>query len=371
MMRAGADRAAASSAAPLMKSVRRAEAAASAPLLFCFQLFTSDEVPLLLSQLDASVLSTGCDNWRLYSNVSYDPQISTHLSCSKCVEKAVNGSLSVAHGGEWETALNTPIFIQVWRHVFSTALYALCDWTIKLDVDVVLLPARLRTYLALFDATTPLVGYNAHNGEWLHGPIEAVSRPAVAAYAADPTACERGFNWRTIGEDYYLDRCLVGTLGVQPANMPLLLASETGASPAPPCDTTCSVAYHPYKLSTSWSECFDAARARAARVEYEAGGALDSCGDGLRVGSSLLYAALVVFAVGLALCIVRRRAPHWLPSCFCCERLAAWLRARGGDGTPGKTERSPLTGSAASAAKEREAEPSCASHVGGRTSSTC
>ena len=126
--------------------------------IFCWTLAVAEfgEAPLIGTALDAGVYQRGCDQWRIYSNVSRLANVSDHSSCDSCVEEAVTGPLDVPRGGYADTPLNTPVFQRVWRHIFNSRAYECCAWTIKFDADAVFMPQRLRMYLALFPAETPL-----------------------------------------------------------------------------------------------------------------------------------------------------------------------------------------------------------------------
>ena len=81
----------------------------------------------------------------------------------------------VPSGGQWNTALNTPVFAAIWKKVLELPEFKAHAWTVKLDPDTVFLPARLESFLPKNAAPTFLVNCN----EGLHGPIEVVSRAAV------------------------------------------------------------------------------------------------------------------------------------------------------------------------------------------------
>ena len=143
---------------PLVLEAGRRYAAPADNSIFCWTLAVAEfgEAPLIGTALDAGVYQRGCDQWRIYSNVSRLANVSDHSSCDSCVEEAVTGPVDVPRGGYADTPLNTPVFQRVWRHIFNSRAYECCAWTIKFDADAVFMPQRLRMYLALFPAETPL-----------------------------------------------------------------------------------------------------------------------------------------------------------------------------------------------------------------------
>merc|ERR1740123_459655 len=97
-------------------------------------------------------------------------------------------------------------------------------WIAKVDPDTVFLPTRLRSILhGNEQATAALSG----SGVWLnncalglHGPLEVLSRRAVAAYGAGAEKCESPPE-----EDVYLHQCL-RSLTIQQLNQYDLLADR-------------------------------------------------------------------------------------------------------------------------------------------------
>jgi len=103
-------------------------------------------------------------------------------------------------------------------------------------------------------AAPPQAAMYLNNCKWgLHGPLEVLSRRAVAAYVAGMPQCDhwRGRPW---GEDYFMDRCMQ-SLGVMRVSEYRLL-SETACDEQPsPCGTA-DVAFHPFKSIKSYFSCW-------------------------------------------------------------------------------------------------------------------
>ena len=58
------------------------------------------------------------------------------------------------------TLVNTGSFVKVWDRIREDGLYALHDWTVKVDADCVFFPARLRTKQCCSYSNSAL---NSHN----------------------------------------------------------------------------------------------------------------------------------------------------------------------------------------------------------------
>ena len=130
------------------------------PEVFCYTVVTPLGEEFQSAALDVSEGTLPrCGAFRIFSNVSFIKGISDLPSCHGCVEAAINGSMTVSdHSVDGQTALNTPIFLQVWRHIWRTRLYDGYAWTVKLDPDCAFSPARLRDYLALFPSHLTTIG---------------------------------------------------------------------------------------------------------------------------------------------------------------------------------------------------------------------
>merc|ERR1712194_954206 len=63
------------------------------------------------------------------------------------VTAKVDSDLKCEKGGEFDTALNTDIFFEVWKKVVTGSNYANYDWTVKADPDAVFFPGHLKSVL--------------------------------------------------------------------------------------------------------------------------------------------------------------------------------------------------------------------------------
>mmetsp|Transcript_133640 Transcript_133640/g.415616 ORF Transcript_133640/g.415616 Transcript_133640/m.415616 type:complete len:297 (+) Transcript_133640:83-973(+) len=121
------------------------------PTLFCFCVARPSpvDVETLIAQLDMGMI-TRCDAYAVYSNVSAVQLLGAERVARLNLSSdglAVNGSMDVAMDPTYHSALNAPIFHQVWQRIFREATYRKYDWTVKVDPDTAWLPDRLRWVL--------------------------------------------------------------------------------------------------------------------------------------------------------------------------------------------------------------------------------
>ena len=114
------------------------------------------------------------------------------------------------------TALNTPIFLQVWKHVLRSGAYRRHEWTVKTEVDVVFSGSHLRSMLMASghaaravlvlrpSATMPCSPTATNTAS--RRPIEALTRKAVDAIGQH-FGCANGAAQPEDGEDWWIEKC--------------------------------------------------------------------------------------------------------------------------------------------------------------------
>jgi hypothetical protein len=234
--------------------------------LFCFALMLPEsyEVGLLQSQLDRGLGIFACDASAVYSNVSV--KFSSKVPMET---EIVEGSLYCELGGQYMTALNTEIFVRVWKKVLSGKEYSINGWTVKADPDAVILPHRLslraRRSKFLQGRQAKVYVNNCQFG--LHGPVEMLSREAMSAYKDGIDRCveELRGEFGMFGEDVFLRECL-SSLGVSSVD-DFSMMKEAHCDwhgktdqEVMPC-TRGRAAYHPLKTEELWHQCHDEAMA--------------------------------------------------------------------------------------------------------------
>merc|ERR1712066_689515 len=111
-------------------------------------------------------------------------------------------------------------FLQAWRKIKAEGAWTKWDWTVKVDIDAVFLPIRLRQYLGQVEVTD--------NGIYLEtckyvnygffGSCSVISHNAAATYMANLDDCKSSLNYMSSddkdtgnqpwGEDLFQQRCM-------------------------------------------------------------------------------------------------------------------------------------------------------------------
>jgi len=250
--------------------------------LWCFALMLpfGYEPELLEAQFGHGIGIFGCTRYAVFSNGTFTlrasgptgsqlqpaPASIAAVSSSELVTLPIGGTLEVAMGGKWKTAMNTDIFVRVWTAVFLLGEFKDHAWTVKADPDCVFLPARLQQML-LREPEGAVYINNCKFG--LHGPIEVLSRDAVLTYANSPATCQgvrddamdtshpKEDEDHAFGEDEYLRRCLA-KLGVGHVNEYDMLLSEQACGhwgETLACDAG-KVSFHPFKGIDDYLGCW-------------------------------------------------------------------------------------------------------------------
>lgn len=238
--------------------------------LFCWALMLPHtyEQDLLATQYKEGMNIFACEKFKVYSNESV--KIGTGLQSA-----AVDVNLTCSFGGEFGTALNTDIFITVWRKLIADADYLQMDWTVKADPDCVWFPRRLRAILV--DHPEEDAGVFLNNcWRGMHGPIEVFSKNGVTAWGAGIEQCKTVFNamcsgpcqW---GEDMWADQCMWKVLHIRRDDVFELLIEDHCDPPDDDGWKTCHdatmVAYHPFKKEDEYRDCHHNSKAVAGDTE--------------------------------------------------------------------------------------------------------
>jgi len=229
--------------------------------LFCFSLMLpgSYEQGLLAWQYVAGLSIFACDEYAVYSNKS--EKVAPGVNSS-----IVKSDLKCKFGGEFKTALNTEIFMEVWSKLVGDGRYRFHDWTVKVDPDAVFFPARLRGSVQhIPEKPEGVYLNNCRRG--MHGPFEVFSRNAVRAWARGSISCVRHFTrlcsgpclW---GEDMFIDQCLSKVLHVSRVDQFTLLIEDHCDPPTnwDDCRNPAAAAFHPFKTLSGYRGCANRAQ---------------------------------------------------------------------------------------------------------------
>jgi hypothetical protein len=129
-----------------------------------------------------------CDGYMFFSNFSDE---------DRDIKQVVWGTMQALGGGEWSSALNTPVFMSSWRFL-SGKLADRFKWFVKVDMDTVFNPTKLRTALLNFDhlEATQLDG--------AMGPMGINSQGAFLRYRSQIDTCEKRLGLFWPQEDMYI-----------------------------------------------------------------------------------------------------------------------------------------------------------------------
>merc|ERR1712024_16743 len=89
------------------------------------------------------------------------------------------------------------MFIATWKMIKDEGAWSKWDWTVKVDVDAVFLPIRLRQYLGQVEVTNN--GIYLENCKYVNygffGSLAVVSHDAAATYMANLDDCKSALNY--------------------------------------------------------------------------------------------------------------------------------------------------------------------------------
>lgn len=223
--------------------------------MFCFSLIVarSYEQELIELQHKEKTSIFGCDAWDVYSNVSL-------TVCAGVTTTVVPTDLTVTFGGDSYTALNSWIFIAVWKRVIDDQRHKQHAWIVKVDADAVFFPDRLRPIVAAHAG----VGFINNCKYGLHGPIEVLAAQALDVLEADykssfdgkaPKDCVQKLEFGLWGEDFFLSRCLWEVHGVTRETEPSLMCEAHCDCPDWYWCDGAAVTYHPFKRADMYKQC--------------------------------------------------------------------------------------------------------------------
>mmetsp|Transcript_34995 Transcript_34995/g.81177 ORF Transcript_34995/g.81177 Transcript_34995/m.81177 type:complete len:682 (+) Transcript_34995:81-2126(+) len=325
------------------------------PTLFCWSVVTpgTTEPGLMLKQWVLSAGLFSCDAHTIISNVTSNKLFSDEVMASQVRVSMIQGmlwaKLTKGPEGAWH-ALNTPVFIKAWQVILSEGIYKRYDWTLKLDVDAVIVPPRVKLLLKnrprQGDRYAPLYLLNTGvdaTGNFLHGPVEVLSQAAVDAYGIGAQRCQTQVDYTNEGEDWYLNACLklIGVPGV--LEKKLLKDAYMWGKKKVTCNSKEAV-FHPAKTTERWVSCvLEVGKDALATLteapdtqmvmKFDQGLSLSRPVDMLRLQSvgAWSYAwlgGLAIGIVGTAIAVSRRRQPRTRTPMM---RLGAFFQTASGE----------------------------------------
>merc|ERR1719411_1811795 len=258
----------------------------TANTLFCFAFYTADtgstkpnfELELLRTQLFLGASIFGCEEYRVYSDVE------TWLSPKGINTIKVNDAEGNFHfekrkrSGTW---VNSNMFIQTWKMIKDEGAWSKWDWTVKVDIDAIFLPIRLRKYLAKNDFAVTDNGVYLENCKYVNygffGSLAVISNNAAATYMANIDDCKTALNYmghekatgdQAWGEDLFQQRCMdlhgVDKIGAYDINTDASCAAwrpegeKKNRKWKPDCSITMTPGIHHFKEPEAYFKCLKA-----------------------------------------------------------------------------------------------------------------
>jgi len=256
---------------------------------FCFSFYAQDtgstkksyELDLLRTQLFLKASIFGCEAWKVYSDVEtwLSPAGDGTSAINTVKIDDVNGDFHFAKRKKTGTWINSNMFIQTWKKINQEGLWASKDWTVKVDVDAVFLPSRLRTYVEKLEVTDN--GIYLESCKYVNfgffGSLEVLSHDAAATYMAKLDDCTAALNYKGSekisgnepwGEDLFAQRCMdlqgVDRIAAYDINTDASCAAwrpegqKKNRKWRPDCSTTGTPAIHHFKKPEEYFNCLKA-----------------------------------------------------------------------------------------------------------------
>jgi len=257
--------------------------------LFCFSFYTQNtgstkksyELDLLRTQLFLRASIFGCEAWRAYSDVEtwLSPQTQFNPAINTVKIEDTNNDFHFAKRKKTGTWINSNIFIATWKKIQEEGLWQDKDWTVKVDVDAIFLPSRLRKYVENMQVTPN--GMYFENCKYVNfgffGSLEVLSHDAASTYMAKLDDCKGALNYKGSekitgnepwGEDLFAQRCMdlhgVDKVAAYDINTDASCAAwrpegqKKNRKWRPDCGTTQSVAIHHFKKPVEYFDCLKA-----------------------------------------------------------------------------------------------------------------
>lgn len=215
------------------------------------------EAALLGTLMSKQLSLFACDEYTVFS----DGNIGISAGPPDWLTTEDVGTVKSTYGGPFNLALNSDVFVNVWKKVFSTRKFDLCDWTVKVDPDAVFFPDRLRSQVQDSRPDDHIYLNNCDQG--LHGPIEVISHGGMDVFQSGVDDCVSTLKheWDQSGEDVFLRHCL-GKLDISRVDNFQLL-SEDRCLWENPVKNGCNsgkVSFHPFKNEKAWMTCWEEAK---------------------------------------------------------------------------------------------------------------
>jgi len=240
--------------------------------MFCFSIVLPSDIPLVQYQFQQKVSIFSCEDAAVFTNRTFDfpggLATSVHVGI-------LDRDIGCRHGDGSDWTFNSWLVIALWRAVVEHGRWQFHDWTVKVDTSAVFFPTRLGFLLGRHQGTS----YLTSSAVGVHGPVQVLSRDAVAVLAEDyakswdgmsPARClaeEQLLEWGNCTRDSFLDVCL----------SKVLLSSSRTVDGYLSCDvanncleaTGCNdnrASFHPHQTVEDYGKCMRTSMGVAGRL---------------------------------------------------------------------------------------------------------
>mmetsp|Transcript_122014 Transcript_122014/g.340166 ORF Transcript_122014/g.340166 Transcript_122014/m.340166 type:complete len:454 (+) Transcript_122014:52-1413(+) len=248
----------------------------SSSSMFCFSLMMPNDLEreLVRWQYQQKVSIFACDEAAVLSNKTLD------FGSSSFSVTLVDQEFGCRPGDGADWSFNAWLFIAIWRAVIQHGAWQNHDWTVKVDPDAVFFPERLRFILQRQQGSPFLT--NCRVG--VHGPVQVLSRVAVATLAEDyatswdgmsPKRCMTEVHLLEYGNctrDTFLDVCLMQVLmSTRKESMRRVIDGHLSCQSACDCEewVRCNsdkASFHPHKTVDDYRSCLRNSMGIAGRL---------------------------------------------------------------------------------------------------------
>jgi hypothetical protein len=233
----------------------------SDPSLFCWSVSRQwgYEADIMRAQLTAGAGIFGCDGFAVVSEEEWSVGWGPGGRIGEVNTMSFDGApVGVSKDG---TAGNAELFMNAWDAILGRTLAMEFDWGIKVDPDAVVVADRLRDHVRDRTGSNVFVRNcqgSPNNADFpmMFGSLEAISRGGLQVYKDGSYRCRSELPWYSWGEDLFLGKCLLH-LGVGPMDDFSIISD--GLCAGANCYDGWSAAFHPFKNSGAWTDCWNAA----------------------------------------------------------------------------------------------------------------
>jgi len=233
------------------------------PSLFCWSVIRqkSYEQAILEAQLSVGAGIFDCDGQAVFSEESFTLEGGFDTKGIGTLSANLGGAGPLGTGS-W---VNTDNFFRAWARLQEGWQFEGFDFVVKLDPDTVSFPRRIKQHLMHFGLSADDMVYldncpNVDNG--FYGGIEVMSQAAFSSFMEGLDGCRQNLPYTGWGEDLFAQKCMEA-VGVKMLGDYQLIRDGNchGPGTPPPC-TPGSAAYHPFKDTGAWLNCWKQASGR-------------------------------------------------------------------------------------------------------------